>query len=339
MHLDYLRITRKRAPPTIYKYDLLRRGMEKFARRRRLSILNDFSLEVLERFQLEWHEGALTCSKKLERLKAFFRRAFLKRWVDLDPAKELLGPDPPQRPTLPFTRSEMADILSAVAQYPDKSGNLGRSNAIRLRAFVLTLRYTGMRIGDVTSLRIDQVDGNRLFLYAGKTGEPVRCILPEFLAEALRELPRLSETYYFWTGHSTLHTAVGIWQRTLKGLFKLAKIDKGYAHRFRDTFSVELLLAEVPIEQISMLLGHSDIRITQKYYSPWVRDRQNQLEKSLDRAWRNDPIAYRENQLAVSLRQNARDKFSGLQIVEVLQKSPKTLKTDTRQLRTSQKHG
>jgi len=213
----------------------------------------------------------------------------------------------------------MAAILSAIARYPDKSGNLGRSNAVRLRAFVLTLRYTGMRIGDVTSLRVDQVEGNRVFLYAQKTGVPVRCILPGFLADTLRSLPRLSERYYFWTGHSTLHTAIGTWQRTLKRLFELAKTEKGYAHRFRDTFSVELLLAEVPIEQISILLGHSDIRITQKYYSPWVRDRQKQLEASLDRVWSNDPIAYQETRMSTDPRhrQNANQKFSGLRIVKV----------------------
>src|SRR5580704_3534279 len=72
---------------------------------------------------------------------------------------------------------------------------------------------------------------------------------------------RLSDRYFFWTGNSTLHTAIGTWQRSLQRLFKLAGIENGYAHRFRDTFSVELLLAGVPIEQVSVLIGHSGSKI------------------------------------------------------------------------------
>src|SRR5260221_3637873 len=39
----------------------------------------------------------------------------------------------------------------------------------------------------------------------------------------------------------------GKWQRRLQRLFELAKAAAGHAHRFRDTFAVELLLAGVPL--------------------------------------------------------------------------------------------
>jgi integrase len=54
---------------------------------------------------------------------------------------------------------------------------------------------------------------------------------------------------------------------------------------FRDTFAVEMLLAGVPIDQVSILLGHASVRVTEKHYSPWVRARQDQLEKSVQAAW------------------------------------------------------
>lgn len=146
---------------------------------------------------------------------------------------------------------------------------------------------TGSR-GNLLITLISGVAGNRIYLYTQKTGVPVPCVLPSFVSEALKTVPRLSEKYYFWTGNSTLHTAIGIWQRSLKNLFRLAKVSNGYAHRFRDTFSVELLLAGVPMEEVSILLGHSSVKITQKHYSPWVRDRQLQLEADLERAWARD---------------------------------------------------
>ncbi len=52
-------------------------------------------------------------------------------------------------------------------------------------------------------------------------------------------------------------------------------------HRWRDTFAVELLLAGVPIEQVSVLLGHQSIKVIERHYSPWVRARQDQLEAAV----------------------------------------------------------
>ena len=54
---------------------------------------------------------------------------------------------------------------------------------------------------------------------------------------------------------------------------------------FRDTFAVELLLAGVPIDQVSALLGHRSVRMTEKHYLPWVKARQRQLTASVRRAW------------------------------------------------------
>jgi integrase/recombinase XerD len=282
---------RNLSPSTIYKYDLLRRGMLDFIRRAEITALQDVKLDVLEAFQTEWKEGPLARVKKLERIKAFFRFAFERHWITENPARLLKAPKVRPRPTMPFTQEEMAAILAAFDCYPDKSGKIGRANARRLRAFVLALRYTGLRIGDVTRLTAEQVEGQKVFLYTQKTGQPVNCVVPGFVAEALQNLPPLSDRYFFWTGKSTLHTAVGSWQRSLSKLFKRAGIQRGYAHRFRDTFAVDLLLAGMTTEEVAVLLGHSSIAITQKHYSPWVHARQRQLEANLERAWNRDPIA------------------------------------------------
>ena len=79
----------------------------------------------------------------------------------------------------------------------------------------------------------------------------------------------------------------------MKEVFDLAEIKKGMSnavsHRLRDTFAVELLLAGVPLERVSILLGHQSIKITEKHYSPWTRSRQEQIEQDLAAAWKLDP--------------------------------------------------
>jgi hypothetical protein len=53
---------------------------------------------------------------------------------------------------------------------------------------------------------------------------------------------------------------------------------------------VELLLRGVPIERVSVLLGHSSIKVTQKHYAPWVKERQEQLEADVRGTWNDDPL-------------------------------------------------
>lgn len=148
------------------------------------------------------------------------------------------------------------------------------------RPLIALQRLADQRRCDVGSNR---VQGDKLFLFTAKTGTAVYCPLPPVVINALNEIP--GSTYYFWTGLSKPKSVVGDWQRSLKRLFRLAGVPDAHAHRFRDTFSVELLLAGVPIERVSILLGHQSVRITEKHYAPWVRARQEQLEADVRRTW------------------------------------------------------
>jgi integrase/recombinase XerD len=54
---------------------------------------------------------------------------------------------------------------------------------------------------------------------------------------------------------------------------------------FRDTFAVELFKRGVPIETVSMLLGHASIKVTEKHYKPWVKTLQDKLETDAMKGW------------------------------------------------------
>jgi len=203
----------------------------------------------------------------------FFRFAQANGWTPENPAVKLEAQKTRRPQVLPFTREEMIRILAGCEAYGDGYGRTGHENARRLRALVLLLRYSGLRIGDAVSLPRERIADGKLFLYTAKTGTPVWCPLPDVAVEALDAVSGTSEKYFFWTGESKLKSAVGDWQRSLAKLFSLAKVSDGHAHRFRHTFAVELLLAGVPIERVSVLLGHSSTRITEKHYTAWVRAR------------------------------------------------------------------
>jgi len=278
---------RKLNVATLYKYRLLFRQLDIFTEAHNLRYLKQLDLDTLAIFRAAWKDGPRSSLKKLERLRAFLRFTERRKWIDHNPATELKAPKVPNKPTMPFTREEMIRILTALGPYGKSAGI---RNAQRLRAFVLLLRYSGLRIGDAAQLEVNRIVDSKLLLHTEKTGVPVYCVLPEMVVKALDAAPRSSARYFFWTGKSTVRSAKGKWQRRLQRLFELAKVPAGHAHRLRDTFAVELLLAGVPLDRVSVLLGHSSIRITERHYAPWTRSRQEQIEADLKAAWSNDPV-------------------------------------------------
>ena len=278
---------RKLNVATLYKYRLLFRQLDSFSEAHNLQRLKQLDLDTLAMFRSAWKDGPRSSLKKLERLRAFLRFAEKRKWIDHNPAAELKAPKVPNKPTMPFTREEMIRILTALGPYGKSAGI---RNAQRLRAFVLLLRYSGLRIGDGVQLDVNRIEGSKLLLHTENTGVPVYCVLPEMVVKALNAAPHSSTRYFFWTGKSTVRSAKGKWQRRLQRLFELAKVPTGHAHRLRDTFAVELLLAGVPLDRVSVLLGHSSIRITERHYAPWTRSRQEQIEADLRAAWSNDPV-------------------------------------------------
>src|SRR5206468_735101 len=139
--------------------------------------------------------------------------------------------------------------IAACAEYPDKRAGM------RLRALVLLLRFSGLRIRDAVTLAKDRIQKGRLFLYTQKTGTPVWIPLPPSVTDALDGIEE-GGRYWFWTGESNPKSCVGNWQRALRLLFQLAGVPGGHAHRFRDTCAVELLLAGTPLDRVAVVLGH-----------------------------------------------------------------------------------
>jgi site-specific recombinase XerD len=275
---------------TARKYKLLERQMKDFCQRHGIRFLDELDLAGVGRFRSEWKDGPRSSAKKLERLRAFFGFAQKREWVPKNPACDLKAPKITLCPTMPYTHKEMLRILAAIDKYKDEFPGRGAENARKMRSLILLLRYSGMRIGDTVGLSANRIEGNRLFLYTQKTGVPVYTVLPDFVIKALDATPKTTDKLFFWDGTLKLETIVGSWRKRLARLFELAEVDGAHPHRFRDTFAVELLLSGVPIERVSVLLGHQSVRVTEKHYSPWVRARQEQLEADLASAWSRDPV-------------------------------------------------
>jgi integrase/recombinase XerD len=177
---------RKLKERTIYKYRLLFRQLTAFAEEEGIRFLRELDTPVLRKFRASWKDSNLAALKKLERVRSFFRFGFENGWVERNPVIGIKNPKVTMCPTLPYSRDEMVRILEAATRYIAEIQPQGKENAQRLRALVLLLRYTGLRIGDAVACSVERLVDGKLRLYTQKTGTHVHCPLPQFV---VRDLP------------------------------------------------------------------------------------------------------------------------------------------------------
>jgi integrase/recombinase XerD len=272
---------------------LFERQLLSWARTEGLVFLDELTTANLRQFRASWNNNALTTQRKHHRLNSFFDFCIENEWLLKNPSKKMKGVQVSQEPTDYFTASEFQQIVDATYAYGDwKGGHDFQHRAIRLRALILLMRWSGLSILDAVTLERRRLEGNRLFLYRQKTKVPVYVPLPPDVATMLHELPSANPRYFFWSGNGDPHSGKKGWQRSLRNLFNNLELKSAdgqpkrcHPHMLRDTFAVELLLAGVPLDQVSLLLGHSSIRITERHYAPFVKARQQQLEANARMAW------------------------------------------------------
>jgi site-specific recombinase XerD len=219
-----------------------------------------------------------TQAKELTYLRSFFAFCVSRGWIDSNPASALKAPKVDRLPTLPFTSEEVRAMLASCDRLDCRAHDY---TAIRAKALLLTLLYTGLRISDVVQLRRSAVDDSgRLLLRVMKTKVPLYLPLRPEVISALRSLPGESP-FFFWNGRSALATGISTARRTVERVAKIAGVADAHPHRFRDTFSVSLLESGADLRTVQLLLGHTSIKTTEMHYAPFVPTMQKRLNEAV----------------------------------------------------------
>jgi len=243
-------------------------------------------LDTLTQFRasMNWNK-ANTVRGNTVCLRSFFNWALKRGWISRNWSSLLDLPEAPGGQTEPFMEAEIAKLLAACDRLSHGCGRTAEENRTSARAFVMALLYSGLRISDVVRLNREQISGGKLLMSMQKTGEPIYLRLQPALLAALESLPQnegLKPGHYFWRSGSTLDTQCGSWRRTLRRLEKYAGIAGVIrAHRFRDTLAKTILDNGYPLSTVQKLLGHSDIRTTERYYAHFSSEQQRIMDEAM----------------------------------------------------------
>ena len=252
--------------------------MQDFSESNGLAFISDLNLDNLRQFRATWPNKNEAARVKLGNLRAFTGFCKKSKWIEENYAEDLKAAKVVEQKIVPLEPAEFEKILGACDKHSQKV------RGILLKAMILVLRYTGLRIRDVVTLRRDAVRGSRLFLRTTKTDTDVFCPLPPQVVAALAAVPE-ENRWYFWDGLSKPKSAVGVYQKSLAKVFKAAGVPRAYPHLFRHTLATDLLTQGVSLQTVSTLLAHSSTKMTERRYSHWIKSRQDKLEDELKNSW------------------------------------------------------
>jgi integrase len=204
--------------------------------------------------------GPVTVNIELRALKAGL--AVAKRWklVSCNPFEGLSLVPVPEREPVFYTKNDFHRLVSMIKED-------------WLRHVVIFSALTGMRQGEILSLRWDQVDLGRGMvrietskLFRTKSGKRRTIPLSRAADALLRALKMGSPTDLVFTLHGEPLKSRWVGEK-LRRYIRKNGFNRGLNyHALRHSFASWLAMDGVSIYQISKLLGHSDVSVTQDFY-------------------------------------------------------------------------
>ncbi|HQM16071.1 MAG TPA: tyrosine-type recombinase/integrase [Candidatus Woesebacteria bacterium] len=197
-------------------------------------------------------------SRKINSIKSFFKYLEDKGEVDHSPAHEVSHPRLDLQPPRYLSKMEYRALRDSCR------------HDVRIFAVVELLLQTGMRISELASLAMDDIDLERGVItikpQLSRDGRKVPLNKParQALVDYLKIRPKAREKTVFLTKTCRPFLVRNI-RSAIDGCFKLAGIKGATLNDLRNTFIVEQLRAGTPLVYVSQLVGHKRITTTEKY--------------------------------------------------------------------------
>lgn len=270
-----------------------------FCNTNKVIYLSQISPIMMEEWRQTWHFKANNSSSMAVsdgQVRKFFAWVHKMEMISKDPYCKLDKYAKSDAVTLPLTVEEMKRLLLAVDEVRVWGVNAKSKDvnevAYKVKTLILLQRWSGLSIIDAVTLsRTRLYENNAVELRRTKTGEPVLTKVPDYVADMLRLMPNPHPGFFFWDGAKLKASLVHEYSGYLRVVFDQAGISRDrsnggmtLSHRFRDTFAVEFLIADGRMEDLSVLLGHSNIQTTQRHYAAWVPARKERLLRVAEEA-------------------------------------------------------
>ena len=198
--------------------------------------------------------SSATIARRIGTVKRYFSFLVDIEVLDADPSVKLRAPKVVNKVEPTLTSEEIQRIIECATNPRDK-------------AIIATLASTGMRISELLNIKLDDFDGNDVYII-GKGNKRRLIHINDKAMQYINEYMKVRKDGVDNLFVSNWHTpmAPDNVNHTLKRLASKAGVDKNiHNHSLRHLWATCMLDNNVPLEQIQLCMGHSDISVTTRY--------------------------------------------------------------------------
>jgi len=273
--LTYLTVEKGFSPNTIAAYrndleQLSEFATEEAAKSGSLPSWASFGRQGMLKYLLNLKErnyAATTIARKVAALRSFFNFMKAEGTVNDNPSQNIGSPKVGRSLPKPISISEVRRLL----EQPTKQS---KPEARRDVAILQLLYASGMRVSELVSLNLDNIDVEEVSVRCLGKGQKERIIpIHQRAAQAVKEYvrevrPNLTrrqeETALFVNARGERLTRQGLWQ-ILKEYARAAGLEDITPHTLRHSFATHMLYGGADLRSVQELLGHANISTTQVY--------------------------------------------------------------------------
>ncbi|MBG9977318.1 site-specific tyrosine recombinase XerD [Ruoffia tabacinasalis] len=267
----YLLIDQGKSQNTIQSYMRDLKKFVTFINEQELVEINNINKDTIQLYIISLNKAgfaASTTNRMISTLKNFFHYLIREQKMDHNPMDLIQGAK--NRKHLPKTLSSKE--IDRLLEAPDTETN----NGIRDRAILEVMYASGLRVSELTHLKMNELHLELGFIQTVGKGDKERIIpigeealfwIKKYLEEVYPIYAKKStdSTILFLTQRGKHFTRQGIW-KNLKKYVNLAGIGHEVSpHILRHSFATHLLENGADLRMVQELLGHSDISTTQIY--------------------------------------------------------------------------
>jgi len=216
----------------------------------------------------ERNYAATTIARKVAATRSFFAFLVAEGIIKTDPTENMSSPSVGKSLPKPISISQVRSLL-------DQPAKLNTLEAKRDKAMLELLYASGMRISELVSLNLGDVNTEEGYVRCFGKGHKERLVpIYEQAARLVKEYieetrPKLAhhkdEIALFLNPRGERLTRQGFWQK-LKEYAKSAGLDTQVSpHTLRHSFATHMLSGGADLRAVQELLGHANISTTQVY--------------------------------------------------------------------------
>ena len=232
--------------------------------------ISDVCLDDLERFSAGLHDIGIhprSQARIISGINSFFHFLIMADYLEADPSELLEGPKIGLKLPEVLTVEEIDSIIAAI----DLSKNEGQRN----RAILETLYSCGLRVSELTNLKLSDLYFDEGFIKVEGKGSKQRLvpISPRAIKEIKLyftdrnrgKIKKEYEDYVFLARWGKNISRIMVFH-LIKELAQTAGITKNISpHTFRHSFATHLLEGGANLRAIQCMLGHESIATTEIY--------------------------------------------------------------------------